>query len=341
MSKKTTLKDIAEAVGLSIASVSLVLNGRPCRLSKENKRKIKQVAHRLNYVPNQTARNLVTQRSDTLGLIIPDIENPFFASLAKSFEKYCRLHDYGLLLSSTQGSDTSDIDLSKMFVQHGVAGLAVVVSDDLFISDTQAAQIQGLPVPLVLLDRAPSQISCDKVFTDNEEGGYLAAKHLIDLGHRHIAGVFNTKTSLNGKRRLEGFRKAFDACGMSFDPSLIFECSYDIQEAYEIGHEIVSTDATAVFLTSDPMALGVLKSFAHEHISVPGDISCIGYDNALANLLFTPKLTVIDQKTDIMALRAFEVLDSRIRRKSGPYTVEKLQPQLIAGQSCRSLLEQI
>ena len=140
MSGKVTLKDIANEVGLSPTSVSLVLNDRPCKVSAANKTRIKEVARRKRYVPNQIARSLVMQRTDTLGLIVPNIESRFFSSLASSLERRCREHGYALFITNSESTE-SDSELVRLLMNRGVDGLFIVVSDEL----TSDAGLVGKP----------------------------------------------------------------------------------------------------------------------------------------------------------------------------------------------------
>ncbi|MBM6700676.1 LacI family DNA-binding transcriptional regulator, partial [Bifidobacterium pullorum subsp. saeculare] len=126
MAKKVTLKQIAHEVGLSPASVSLVLNNRPCRISEENRRRIKEVAAREHYIPNQIARSLVTRQSKTLGLIVPNIESRFFSSLAKNLEQRCRAEGYALFITNSDGIPENDVELLNLLVTRGVDGLFLV-----------------------------------------------------------------------------------------------------------------------------------------------------------------------------------------------------------------------
>ena len=174
MANKVTLKQIAQEVGLSPSSVSLVLNNRPCRISEENRRLIKEVAARNHYVPNQIARSLVMRESRTLGLIVPNIESRFFASLAGSLEKRCREDGYALFITSSGGSADDDLELLRQLVTRGVDGVFLVVGDEFSDDRALREEVSHLPIPAVMVDRAIEGLECDKVMFDHEMGGYMA-----------------------------------------------------------------------------------------------------------------------------------------------------------------------
>ena len=177
MGNKVTLKQIAQEVGLSPSSVSLVLNNRPCRISEENRKRIKEVAARNHYVPNQIARSLVMRESRTLGLIVPNIESRFFASLAGSLEKRCREDGYALFITSSGGSAEDDLELLRQLVTRGVDGVFLVVGDEFSDDRALREEVSHLPIPAVMVDRAIEGLECDKVMFDHEMGGYMATRY--------------------------------------------------------------------------------------------------------------------------------------------------------------------
>ena len=171
---KVTLKDIAREVGLSPTAVSLVLNDRPCKISAESRARIKEVARKKRYIPNQIARSLVTQHSQTLGLIVPNIESRFFSSLARALEVACRKRGYLLLITNSDDSSHNDADLVRLLVNRGVDGLFIVVADELRYASGLKSILEQLPVPYVMVDRFIEGLDCDRVGFNNEQGGYPA-----------------------------------------------------------------------------------------------------------------------------------------------------------------------
>mgnify|MGYP002237897781 CR=1 FL=1 len=192
MAAKVTLKEIAQEVGLSPSAVSLVLNDRPCRISEENRKRIKEVAARKRYVPNQIARSLVMQQSRTFGLIVPNIESRFFSSLARNLEVRCRERGYALFIMNSDVSSEHEEEIVRLLVNRGVDGLMLVTAHEIDADEQLVESLASLPVPLVMVDRFIEGVSCDRVRFDSELGGFLATDCLLQQGHTRIACLVNT-----------------------------------------------------------------------------------------------------------------------------------------------------
>ena len=340
MPPKVTLKQIAREVGLSPSAVSLVLNGRPCRVSEESRRRIKETAARLHYVPNQIARSLVTQQSHTLGLIVPNIESRFFSSLAKNLEVRCRERGYALFIMNSDAASENDTELVRLLVNRGVDGVFLVASQEVDPDPQLVAQLGALPVPLVMVDRFIEGVPCDSVRFDSERGGYMATSCLLDAGHRRIACLVNT-TSNTGRERLAGYRRALVMHDVPFDESLVFESDYYIADGAAATQRVIQTDATAIFASSDNIALGVLKCLYAHDLRVPRDYSLVSYDNSAADALFEPALTAIEQNVTTLSDNAMELMMARVEEGSGaqtpcPFEERVLPPSLIPQASVAS-----
>lgn len=341
MAAKVTIRDIAREVGLSPTSVSLVLNDRPCKLSEESRRRIKEVARRKRYIPNQIARSLVTQRSETIGLVVPNIESRFFSSLARRLERGCRERGYALFITNSDDSSTNDSELVRLLVNRGVDGLLIVVSDEDAADDGLTSVLSQLPVPFVMVDRSIGRLSCDKVGFNHEWGGYLACRCLLDAGHTRIACLVN-KESNTGRERLAGYERALRGGGVDPDPALEFHSAYYIDAAYEASGRLFETDATAVFASSDNIALGLLKRLYERGARVPRDYSVVSYDNSAADTLFETALTSIEQNVDELAAAALDLLFARLEEEGRPGergepVTRVLTPRLVVKDSVRRI----
>lgn len=335
MAAKVTLKEIAQEVGLSPSAVSLVLNDRPCRISDENRRRIKEVAAQKRYVPNQIARSLVMQQSRTLGLIVPNIMSRFFSSFARNLEVRCRERGYALFIMNSDGKTENDADLVRLLINRGVDGVFLVAADEVSPDPLLVEQLEAGIVPVVMVDRSIERAPGDKVRFDSELGGYLATGHLLGEGHRRIACVVNT-ASHTGRDRLAGCRRAFAEAGVPFAEDLVFESDYYIADGARAGELIVASDATAVFASSDNIALGVLKCLHAHGKRVPRDYSLVSYDNSAADALFEPVLTAIEQDVEELADHALELLLARVESKGGapiPFEERVLPPRLVKNAS--------
>ena len=196
-------------------------------------------------------------------------------------------------------------------------------------------QLEAGIVPVVMVDRSIENAPGDKVRFDSELGGYLATKHLLDEGHRRIACVVNT-ASHTGRDRLAGCRRAFAEAGAPFGEDLVFESDYYIADGCRAAERIVASDATAIFASSDNIALGVLKCLHAHGKRVPRDYSLVSYDNSAADALFEPALTAIEQDVEELADHALELLLARVEAKDGtpgPFEERVLPPRLVQNAS--------
>ena len=312
---KVTLKDIARETGMSVAAVSLVLNDRPNKISAEKRKLIRDVARKKGYVPNQIARSLVMQHSQTLGLIVPNIVSPFFSSLARELEIRCRACGYALFITNSDDRSENDLQLVRQLINRGVDGIFLVVASEppapelLRVLDT-------LPVPFLLVDRVIPSFDCDRIGFDNQQGGYLATRYLLSYGHRRVACIVNTESN-TGVARLAGYTQALAEKGIELDPGLVLHSAYYISDAYEAARGLLATDATAVFASSDNIALGLLKRLYEESLRVPRDYSVVSYDNSAADSLFEPALTSIEQNVAELAQGAIEIMIGRLSEGDG------------------------
>ena len=330
VAEKVTLKTIAREVGLSPATVSLVLNGRPVRVSDENRRRILDVARREHYIPNQIARSLVTQHTQTLGLIVPNIESRFFSSFAKMLEMKCRRRGYALFITNSDNSTSNDADLVRLLVNRGADGIFIITSDEVEASKQLIADLEQLPVPYVMVDRTIDALDCDKVTFNNELGGYLATKYLLDHGHRRIACMVNTASN-TGCARLNGYVRALGEKGLELDQSLVLTSDYYIPDAYLAAQQLIRVNATAVVATSDNIALGLLRYLYERGLHVPRDYSVVGYDNSISDALFEPALTSIEQNVDELSDAALSIMFRRLG-EHGADVVQRTATQSAATQ---------
>ncbi|WEV42129.1 LacI family DNA-binding transcriptional regulator [Bifidobacterium sp. ESL0682] len=201
-----TLRDIAAAAGVSITTVSLVLNNHPTRVSPEKRELIKRKAQELHYIPNQTARSLVTHKSMLLALLVPDIENLFFASLAKEIEDACSTDNYSLIIANSNDSKTTERQLLQQFEARNIDGLFLIPSGESTKDSTDLKdEVAQMSCPVVLTDRLVREHWCDAVGSDNYKGGQLAARLFIKAGHTHIACISGRHDNGNAEARKAGF----------------------------------------------------------------------------------------------------------------------------------------
>ncbi|MDY0394051.1 LacI family DNA-binding transcriptional regulator [Virgibacillus halophilus] len=334
---RVTIKDIAKMADVSPSAVSLVLNDRPCRVSEEKKATIKRIAKEYNYAANQIARSLVTRKSKTIGLLIPDIENIFFSSLAKHIEERCRQKGYMLIIVNSDNKYKHDLELLELLKSRSIDGLFLIPSDESYENNTelinQLRNLDNAKFPYVMIDRIFSEHPCNKVWFDNEEGANLAVSHLLESGHQKIACIANSSDSLNGKSRLTGYYRAMEKYNCEINPEFVIEGDYRMDSGFRAGKKLLNQDISAVFVTNDMMALGLLKAVYEKNMQVPNDISIISYDNTINSYIFGVELTAIEQDVCSLSNHAVRLLFSQLEKENKIPEEICLIPKLIKNTS--------
>lgn len=334
---KVTIKDIAKEANVSVSTVSLVLNHKPCRVSENTRKKIEEIALKYQYTVNQAARSLVTKKSNILGLIIPDIENLFFSSLSKNIEEYCRAIGYSLIIVNTNDHKNDDISLLKILLSRGVDGLFICVSNESYDDKEVEETLNKLPVPYVMVDRVYQDLDCNKVYFDNELGSFLAIQHLVKNGHRKIGCIASPESSRNGSSRVTGYIKAMEHFNCPIKECYIEDGDYRYQGGYDAGLRLIHQDVTAVFVCNDMMVLGFIKCLNEKHLRIPQDYSIISYDNILYPFTQGSEITSIEQNVAKLAITSCDVLLNQINNPK----IEKqnicLSPVLIKKESVKHI----
>ena len=335
---RATLRDIAEMTGFSVPSVSLVLNDRPNRISAESREKILEAAKRLDYHPNQAAVSLITRRSNAIGLIIPDITNMFFAQIAKGAETRSSQLGYSLILCNTNDDPEKDLDYLNVLLDRGADGILLVSSYQPGIERKPLESKKLLAEkPVVLVDRNADRLvdsgRYSGVFSDNELGAYLATKHLLSLGHRKIGCVTGPMGAASSKNRLFGYIRALQEAELPFDGALVREGNYHIDTGFEFGCALIDAGATAIFAFNDMMAYGVYRAASVKGISVPGELSIVGYDDLPFSEIAEPPLTSVRQGAYEIGVEAVNAIVRQITEpETAPQNVT-LRPELVVRKS--------
>lgn len=336
--KKITIKDIAREAELSIGAVSLILNNKPCRVTQENKARVKAIAEKHNYTVNQAARSLVTNSTKTLALIIPDIENVFFSALSKIIEERCRKEGYTLLIANSNDLLEEDAELIKIMNSRGIDGLFLIMSNEAYERRERVDEIlERMVVPYVMVDRTFDEYECDKVCFDNELGAFMAVSYLIECGHSKIGCIANSLYSNNGKQRLQGYKKALLEHHIPIHEDYIVEGNYRFNGGYEAAKHLVNSDVTAVFSCNDMMALGYMKYIYEEGLHIPEDYSLVSYDNQLYHFNLGVALSAVDQDVEELGVVACELLMKRIQEPKSQIENRILKPKLVLKESVKKL----
>jgi LacI family transcriptional regulator len=312
-----TLKEIARLANVSPSSVSLVLNNKPNRISKQTRDLILKIAEEHQYRPNAAARSLVTKQTQTLGLIIPDIDNIFFSKLAKILETEVRKDGYTLIIVNTNDNYEEDLLLIDLLISRGVDGLFISISNEAYLyHDTLWNTLKSLPIPYVMMDRVVDYYECNKVYYDNISGAYEATKYLIEQGHSKIACICNTYLSNNSIARINGYKKAMDEYGLKIPKEYVIPANFRIEGGYQAGEQILKTDCTAIFSSNDMMTLGVLKKFNEVGVKVPNDYMIVSYDNLLSDYVFGINISSVDQDINELGLKSWEIMKEALAKEN-------------------------
>lgn len=331
--KKITIKDIARMAEVSPTTVSLVLNKKPSRISEEKKELIYKLAKQYGYTPNLNARGLVSNKTNMIGLIIPDIENPFFASLAKVIEEEVDKRGQSLILLNTNDSYEKDISGLRLLNMRGVDAFLIVFSNEAYNHEKELKELlAGLNKPFVLLDRTFDTINCNQVIFDNHKGQMLATEFLVDKGFKNIGYIAAPEHSLNGEKRLMGYLDVMKR--NNFPTNLFVYGNYRFDSGYELVEELVKKDIDSLVIANDVMAYGALKKLNELGIIVPDDISVIGYDDLIYSSMILTSLSTVRQDQSHLGRIGVELLYKNIRENTH---IEKiiLEPELIIRKSIK------
>ncbi|MEG2105107.1 MAG: LacI family DNA-binding transcriptional regulator [Oscillospiraceae bacterium] len=336
---RTTIRDIALRTGLSVSTVSLVLNHKEHRISEETCKRVFQAAKELNYRPNQAAVSLITKRTNTLGLIIPDITNVFFAEIAKGAQVRSQELGYSLILCNTNDDPEKDVDYVNVLLDRGVDGILLVTS----VTSGKTSGEKCLEIlkytdkPVVLVDReifpGTSNSELPGVFSDNELGGYMATKHLLSLGHTKLGCITGPMGAQSSKHRLFGHIRALQEAGLSFDPALVKEGNYHTESGFRLSGELLDIGVTGIFACNDMMAYGVCRKAAERGILIPTQLSVVGFDDLPFSEFVETPLTSIKQPAYEMGEAAVEKMIGILANPDLPCESTTFQPELVIRKS--------
>lgn len=303
----TTISDVATMAGVSTATVSRFLNGDAVRAGD----RIRAAIETLDFRPNATARSLKSGRTGVIGIVVPDVTNPYFAAVVKGAEAISRQHDYSVYLTNTE-EDTRHEQAVVDAMLGRVDGVILAPATE---DDPTPLAVRASGIPAVLLDRATEDDAVfDTVLVDNEGGGRQAAEHLLGLGHERIAMISGPLNTTPGRLRHAGFLAALQAAGVELAPDCLILGDFRRHGGYQAALRLLAMKRppTAVFVANNLMTMGALHAIRDLGFDIPADISVVGFDDFdLADLL-TPPLTVIDRPMEDQGVLAMRLLLSRL-----------------------------
>jgi len=339
--QRATISDVAAAAGVSKATVSKYLGGNKAYyIAAETRERIAKAISDLEFQPNAIAQGLSNRRSNTIGVIVASITNPFYPELIAGVEEIIGASEYTLLLGSTDGSPAKEAALVRSMQQRQVDGLVMAA---VTMQDDQVSRLVGSDVDVVLASRGLDATPTDTVVIDNELGARMAVEHLIGHGHRRIAHLAGPAEVVPFRLRLEGYRAALAAAGLEADDRLLAVVDSESgSTTAAIAALLAAPDPpTAVFVANDRMAIEALEVCVARDIRVPDDLAVIGFDNVWVGRLSGVALTSIDSRARSVGRTAAEVLARRIRARHAetpppvaPPERIVLRPELVIRRSC-------
>ena len=345
---RATSKDVAVKAGVSRSTVSLVLNEVPnARIPDETKAKVLQAAAELNYQPNQLAQGLKNNRSKTIAFLLPSISNPFYPYVAQGIEDVALENGYTVFICNTYREKTKEENYLKVLLQRQVDGVILSTS---FNTTDYIKQFIEQGIAVTVFNRAVDLPGVDQVLVDNTYGGWLATKHLLELGHRRIAFLAGTLPYSSRTERMDGYKKALQEYGVKVDENLILrgeseqeyrDQSFDLYNGYTLTQKMLGKfkDVTAVIGINDLTIMGAFRALREAKIRIPEDISLVGYDDIAMSAMMDPPLTTVEQPKYERGKAAAELL---IRRIKNPEMGERqsilFRPSLILRESTQKVL---
>jgi LacI family transcriptional regulator len=327
-----TIKDIAKEAGVAPSVVSRALNNK-YGVKESTKELIQKIAQRMDYHPNAAARSLVTRKTDTIGIMMADLSEPYYSQIIKGMEYMANLEGYTLLFSNSYESVEHNRVMQKMVLAGRVDGLVIVGSN---IQEKHFPLILlEQKIPFTLLERNLSDPRLNCIWLDNIRGAYLAVKYLVEKGHRkiaHITGNINYQVSLD---RIEGYQNALQEFGIAYSEELMVPGNFISRGGYEAMKGLLGRRprCTAVFAASDAMAYGALQAIFEAGLKVPDDIAMVGFDDLEFSGFTSPPLTTIRQPRYEMGQKSLELLVEILRGDEENGQKIRLDPELVIRKS--------
>ncbi|MDU4943520.1 MAG: ribose operon transcriptional repressor RbsR [Mixta calida] len=326
------MKDVARLAGVSTSTVSHVINNNRF-VSEAIREKIEAAIRELNYAPSALARSLKINQTHTIGMLLTASSNPFYAEVVRGVENSCYERGYSLVLCNTEGDEDRMNRSLETLLQKRVDGLLIMCTESHLPSADILTRYPG--IPSVMMDWAPFEGDSDIIQDNSLLGGELAAGYLIDRGYRRIACIAGPLDKTPARLRLEGFKKAMAAAGLSLPPEYIVNGDFEFQGGYNGMNALLvcKTRPQAVFTSNDAMAVGAYHALYQAGLRIPEDMAIMGYDDIELARYMTPPLTTIHQPKDELGELAIDTLIHRLKTPGASQQRLVLTPELIERQS--------
>jgi len=330
MKRQVTIKDLAEKLGISTSTVSRALKDHP-DISLKTRQAVKELAKLLGYKPNLIALNLKHSKTNTIGLVVPEVEHPFFSKIINGIEEVAYENNYNVIVVQSNESYMREVLNTQTLIANRVDG--VLVS---FSKETQDyshfQQMVDYEIPIVFFDRTIEGFHADSVVVDDYSGAYNAVDHLISKGCKRIALYSSPQHMLIGRNRFRGYKDALEKNNIEFNKDLVYACD-TFDSAMKISRSVLKKHdrPDGIFAVNDLTAVGVIKVANQLGIKVPEELKVVGFENSRSASICEPELTSVDQFGNNLGKKSAELLLKRIKGGEFNYTPEhiKLKTELI------------
>ncbi|SMB90865.1 transcriptional regulator, LacI family [Thermanaeromonas toyohensis ToBE] len=329
-----TIKDVAIAAGVSLKTVSRVINNSD-NVRPETREKVLAAIKAIGYQPNAIARSLRVKKTYTIGVIIADITNSFYSAIVRGIEDVAVSKNYSVLIANSDEVLKKEKLYARVFVEKQVEGMIIVPASG---SQKYLENLAG-HLPLVFVDRYPEGISAPVVKVENEKGAYDLTSHLLDHGYEEIAFIGYEPALTTAQERFAGFQKALQERGLKPRPELIKTGNKTVLDAYHATEEVLKQPRRpqAIFAANNFMMQGALRALNHAGLEVPRDVAVVGFDDFEMADAFRPRLTVVSQPAYTIGREAACLLFSKMENRSGGAEAVVLPTELIIRESCGCL----
>ena len=339
---RATIKDVAKAAGVSPSTVSLVLNRKPVPITRETRERVLRAAESLHYRPNQLAVGLVTNTTNTVGVILPDSNNPYFAALSNELEVRLRKEELNVIIGNTGFDPEVTRQYLRIFSDRRVDGIVLAQLDFEDPAETASCRtlLEQIDLPVVLVDQVGGGRDHVAVAVDQVRAGYLAGQHLLKLGHRRIGCAAGSMALEVNRARYRGFCQALEEFHLSPDPDLLCCGELSLDWGRQALPRLAEQHVTALFAFNDMIAYGVYQAARDLHLSIPRDLSVVGVDDIPFSDIIHPPLTTVAQPVHLMALHTVESLLQLLGKAEGQPQSTVLRPELMVRGSTAPLFIQ-
>ena len=330
--KAASIYDVARESGVSVFTVSAVVN-KKSHVGKKLLERVESAIQKLNYRPNLIARSLAKQRTHTIGMIVPDIANPFFPMVVRGAEDAAQKHGYNLLLCNSDDNLDKEESAVELLLSKRVDGILLTKAAEDF-RPAMRQMIKEMNVPFVLVMRTYPKLTKDAVITDDYQGAYEAVCHLARAGRHRIGLISGPLKISNAKARWQGFHDALKAKDLPYDPELVVEGDYRIESGFRAGNVLLSHRPDGIYVANHLMTIGLLKAAEEIGLKCPEDFGLVSFDDYPWLGIFRPRLTTVELPKHQLGSEAAELLIQRIAGDRSKAVVRKLQPELRVRESC-------